>query len=140
MLSPTGHENANEDPQIDDHNGEVQEILDPTPIPENKPGRRKNITKIVYDRSPTKTPKKQGGQKPQPRLQSNIKNRLGQGPTKNQHEKIRVWSPWIKGLEPKNYDDYKKFLVDQLRQLDDQDEEEGSSDTQTDENEAEEQE
>ena len=83
---------------------------------------------------------KKNRQKPQPRLQSNIKNRLGQGPTKNQHEKIRVWSPWIKGLEPKNYDDYKKFLVDQLRQPDDQDEEEGSSDTQTDENEAEEQE
>jgi hypothetical protein len=48
-------------------------------------------------------------------------------------------SPWIQGREPKNYD-YKQFLVDQLRQLDVQDEEEGSSDTQTDENEAEEQE
>ena len=67
MLSPMGHENANEDPQVDDHDEEVQEMIDPTPIPENKP-RRKIITKIVYDRSPTKTPKKHGGQKPQPRL------------------------------------------------------------------------
>lgn len=74
MLSPMGHENANEDPQVDDHDEEVQEMIDPTPIPENKP-RRKIITKIVYDRSPTKTPKKHGGQKPQPRLQANIKNR-----------------------------------------------------------------
>ena len=96
MLSSMGHENANEDPQVDDHDEEVQEMIDPTPIPENKP-RRKNITKIIYDRSPTKTQKKHGGQKPQPRLQANIKNRLGQGPTKNQHEKIRVWSPWIQG-------------------------------------------
>ena len=55
-----------------------------------------------------------------------------------QHEKIRVWCPWIQGREPKNYD-YKQFLVDQLRQLDVQEGEEGSSDTQTDKNEAEEQ-
>ena len=111
-LSPMGHENANEDPQVDDHDEEVQEMIDPTPIPVNKP-RRKNITKIVYDRSPTKTPKKHGGQKPQPRLQANIKNRLGQRPTKN------PWSPWIQGREPKNNvqwnNDYKQFLVDQLR-------------------------
>ena len=67
-------------------------------------------------------------------------NRLG---PRRKDLKLRVWSPWVQGREPKNHvmwnKDYKKFLVDQLRQLDDQDEEEGSSDTQNNENEAEEQ-
>ena len=88
MLSPVGHENANEDPQVDDHNKEAQDIIDPTPIPEDKP--RRKLTKIIYDRSTTKTPKRHRGRKSQPISKSNIKNRLGQGPTKNQHEKIRV--------------------------------------------------
>ena len=144
MLSPVGHENANEDPQVDDHDEEAQEIIDPTPIPENKP--RRKLTKIIYDRSPTKTPKRHGGRKSQPRSKSNIKNRLGQGPTKIiskeelKNSKIRIWSPWIQGQEPRNYVDYREYLEDQLRQLDAQNEEEGSSDTQTDDNGAEERE
>ena len=118
MLSPKGHETANENPQAGDHDKQVQEMIDPTPIPENKP-RRKNITKIVYDRSPMKTPKKHEGQKSHSRPQTNIKNRLG---PRRKNLKIRVWSPWVQGREPQNYvmwnKEYKQFLVDQLRQLD----------------------
>ena len=40
MLSTVGHENANEDPQVDDHDEEAQEIIDPTRIPEDKPRRK----------------------------------------------------------------------------------------------------
>jgi hypothetical protein len=49
MLSPVGHENANKDPQVDDHNEEAQEIIDPTPIPKDKP--RRKLTKIIYEDS-----------------------------------------------------------------------------------------
>ena len=54
--------------------------------------------------------------------------------------KIRIWSPWVQGGEPRNYVEYREYLEDQLRQLDAQNEEEGSSDTQTDNNGAEERE
>ena len=100
-LSPMGHENANEDPQADDHTKVVQEMIDPTPIPENKP-RRKKITKIVYDRSPMKTPNRVWSPWIQGLEARNIKDRLGQCHTKTKHEKIGAWSPWIQGREPKN--------------------------------------
>ena len=129
MLSPVGHENANEDPQVDDHNEETQDKIDPTPITEDKP--KKKLTKIIYDRSPMKTPKRRKGRKSQTRSYGNIKNRLGQGPTKV------IWSPWMQGQEPRNY---REYLEEQLRRLDAQREEEGSSDTQTDDGGAEERE
>ena len=50
-----GHDNANEDPQTDEA---THEVIGPSPIPETKLRRKKKITKIVFDRSPTKTPKK----------------------------------------------------------------------------------
>jgi hypothetical protein len=81
MLSPVGHENANEDPQVDDHNKEAQDIIDPTPIPEDKP--RRKLTKIIYDRSPTKTPKRHGGRMSQPRSKSTLRTDWGRAPQKS---------------------------------------------------------
>jgi hypothetical protein len=78
-----------------------------------------------------KTPKRRKGRKSQTRSYGNIKNRLGQGPTKV------IWSPWMQGQEPRNY---REYLEEQLRRLDAQREEEGSSDTQTDDGGAEERE
>jgi hypothetical protein len=114
---------------VDDHNEETQDKTDPTPITEDKP--KKKFTKIFYDRSPMKTPKRRKGRKSQTRSYGNIKNRLGQGPTKV------IWSPWMQGQEPRNY---REYLEEQLRRLDAQREEEGSSDTQTDDGGAEERE
>ena len=99
-LSPTGHENANEDPQAD------------VPIPETRP-KRKNFKKITYERSPTKTP-------------NNIREQLGQRPTLVRSP----WSPWIPGQEPENNvtwdkSTYKQHLIDQLRLLDAHQEEKG---------------
>ena len=42
MLSPMGHENANKDPQADDHEELEKEMINPTPTPENK------LRKIEY--------------------------------------------------------------------------------------------
>ena len=140
MLSPMGHENANEDPQADDHEEEEKEMINPTPTPENKP-RKKNITKIVFDRSPMKTP-----EEPQPNPRTNIKSRLGC--TKRTSfwspwVRTSCWSPWIQGREPNCVvewnKEYKQFLTDQIREIDAQEEKEVSSSNQTDENKTKEQ-
>ena len=47
-----GHDNANEDPQTDEA---THEVIGPSPIPETKLRRKKKITTIDFDRSPTKT-------------------------------------------------------------------------------------
>ena len=62
-LSPTGRESMNEDSQNDEH--EDLEMINRTPTPK-RTQRNKKFTKIVFDRSPTKTPKK-----------PNIQSRLG---------------------------------------------------------------
>ena len=100
MLSPTGQEHANEDPQAD------------VPKPETRQRRKKNIKKIIFDLSPTKSP-------------INIRDRLRQ--------RWSPWNPWIPGQEPENHETwsrqdksaYEQHLIDELRRLKAHQEEKG---------------
>ena len=78
-LSPRSHDNANEDPQTDEV---THEIIGPSPTPEARPRRKqKKMTKIVYNRSPTKTQREVWSPWMQGKALKNIKDRLGNRPT-----------------------------------------------------------
>jgi hypothetical protein len=89
MLSPTGQEHANEDPQAD------------VPKPETRQKRKKNFKKITYDLSPTKSP-------------INIRDRLGQ-----RLSPWSPWIPGQEPENHATWDKraYAQHLFDELRRL-----------------------
>jgi hypothetical protein len=97
IMSPTGQEHANEDPQTD------------APKPETRQEKRKNIKRITFDLNQTKSP-------------INIRDRLGprlnpSTPRAGTHGS-NPWNAWIEGQEPANHETWsRQELIDELRRL-----------------------
>ena len=122
-LPPRSHDNTNDDPQTD-------EMIGPSPTPEAKPGKKKkNITRIVFDRSPTKTPTKTPAKNPsevwkpwmQGQAPKSIKDRLGIAPKSikdrlGNRTTFRAWmSPWKEGHEPTDDAQWNREFEQHLR-------------------------